>query len=272
MNQQTKNYLLSFIFIIIVASVLYFASTKMEKKTFDWNNKKAPSISAFSGKFGSLEQYISDSVGCSVFEAEPGTPPYAGIGMDLRDGMLCVAEISPDKDFIFYVHADPVTSDPLGLEYSERGNESNPRYVELKNTEGVGIEHPLDRDFITFVDVNFDGHNDILVTQATGATGNVAYLAFLFDKKTSDFSYAEEFSLMNIVPDPKTKTLRSFATMGAAGMEYAVYLYRVESNKPILIEEVIQKRANPDATSFEKITRKLVKGSLQQVSSEIINL
>lgn len=272
MNQQTKNYLLSFIFILIVAALLYFASTKMEKRTFDWKNKKVSTVSTFSGKFGSLEQYISDKVGCSVFEAAPGSSAYAGIGIDLREGMLCVAEISPQKEFIFYVHTDSETSDPLGLEYSERGNESNPRYIELKNAEGVGIEHPLDRDFITFVDVNFDGHNDILVTQSTGATGNVAYLTFLFDQKTSDFSYAEDFSLMNIVPDPKTKTLRSFATMGAAGMEYALYLYLVEEGKPILIEEVVQKRANQEATAFEKITRKLVKGSLQQVSAEIIDL
>jgi len=196
---------------------------------------------------------------------------YEGVGMDLRDGVLCVSPISPNQDFVFYVNTDPKTGDPLGVEYSERGNESNSRYVELKTVDGKrGIAHPFDKDFIMFMDVNFDGYNDMLVTQDTGATGNVSYLAFLFDPKTSTFALNEDFSLMNIMPDPKTKTLRSFVTMGAAGMEYVSDLYRVENGKPILVEEVEQKRVNPEATSFIKVTRRLVKGVLQQVASETV--
>lgn len=274
-----RNYLYSFLFIVAIASGLYYFSTKIEKKDFGW--KKAyqvpESVLRMKEDFAFSEvadEYGEGLNGCAAFDPAPGSPAYTGYGADLRGGLLCTVEIdSKGSVYFFYLHTDPVTGSPLGIEYALKGKEEASQYISLaegENAEEREIEVPYDQDFIIFEDVNFDGVKDVLVTAFTGATGNRSYMVFTYRKDEHAFLEDADYSaIMNLETDPRTKVIKSVVGMGMAGLSYFSRVYRVDDGKPVLIEEIVQEpKPGSDFSIMQKVTRRLIKGQLVEVARE----
>lgn len=85
---------------------------------------------------------------------------------------------------------------------------------------------PGGRDDFGTVDFNFDGYQDLRLLAMSGATGNRAYLCWLFDPKSGKFSFERSLlDLGNPKPDPKTRTISTRSTGGMAGKVYTEGAY-----------------------------------------------
>ncbi|MFA4954419.1 MAG: hypothetical protein WC641_03855 [Patescibacteria group bacterium] len=103
-------------------------------------------------------------------------------------------------------------------------------------------ESPLDganSSYLNVEDLNFDGYKDLELLSSQGATGNTVFIVWLFNPKLSAFVSNETLSnLMNPVPDPKTKTIKSFSNSSAADWSQQTYAWKDE--RLVLVHEVIQ--------------------------------
>lgn len=109
-----------------------------------------------------------------------------------------------------------------------RGNEEDP----LQALTGYPEPEPPPggRDDFGTADFNFDGYQDLKLLATWGATGNRAYLCWLFDSKTGAFSFERSLlDLGNPTPDPKTRTISTRATGGMAGQVYTKGTYAWKS-------------------------------------------
>lgn len=108
-----------------------------------------------------------------------------------------------------------------------RGDEEDP----LQTLSGFPEAEPPPggRDDFGAIDLNFDGYRDLKLLGTWGATGNRAYLCWLFDPKAGTFSFEPSlFELGNPTPDPAKKTIASRWNGGRAGQVYTegTYVWR----------------------------------------------
>lgn len=77
------------------------------------------------------------------------------------------------------------------------------------------------------VDFNFDGYKDIRFLVNAGATGNTSSMVWFFDADKDKYVPRPEFlDYSNPTPDPKTKTVSTWAKGGMAGLIYFSDSYR----------------------------------------------
>jgi len=83
-----------------------------------------------------------------------------------------------------------------------------------------------DDRLVEFVDVNFDGADDLKVTTSTSAGPNVGFDYWLFDPRTGKFEHSDigdKLSGFDITPDPKTKTIAASGRASCCDWETATY-------------------------------------------------
>ncbi len=93
-----------------------------------------------------------------------------------------------------------------------------------------------------FLDVNFDGYLDIRFVDNIDMAANTSYHYWIFDKQMKKYVFNKSFSevLINELNiDSINHTIQSTCRIGCAGRCESVYVYRVESEKLILVEQSI---------------------------------
>lgn len=118
-------------------------------------------------------------------------------------------------------------------------------------------------------DINFDGHDDIaLRTGNEGAYGSPSYTVYLYQPTPNTFVKnmaltelgSENLGLFDV--DPKTKTLTTFTKSGCCWHQSSVW--KVDSNQPILIEEITEAvDMSAEKPTMLITTRKMVNGQWQ---------
>jgi hypothetical protein len=104
-----------------------------------------------------------------------------------------------------------------------------------------------DTSYARVEDFNFDGYKDFSFISSRGATGNSIYTVWLFNPQLSRFVLNKELSdLMSPVPDPKTKTIRSFSNTSAADWDDQTYIWK--DGRLMLVHEVSQNYEYATAT------------------------
>ena len=129
--------------------------------------------------------------------------------------------------YVFHVYMDPESLIPQRIEISKEGDPSIIQTLTLSVPEPTGIEA---------LDMNFDGYLDIRLLVFRGATGNVGFIHWLFDKEKGIFVSSEELDkLANASPIPETKTLATHWNLGGAGGCYERELYKWENGRLVLV-------------------------------------
>ena len=138
------------------------------------------------------------------------------------------------------------------------------------NSETNKRERKLYDDAFSFIfgDFNFDGHEDLAIcTGRNGGYGGPSYSVYVYDVKSKQF--VENLRLSKLTEggylglffvEPKKSRLVAHSKSGCCYHETEVY--RVVSNKPVLVERVIEEATGSDDTGYVVVvtTRKLVRG------------
>lgn len=91
------------------------------------------------------------------------------------------------------------------------------------------------------VDLNFDGHQDLLLLAWEGATGNRGYSVWIYDPPTGRFVPNRELrGVSNPRPEPECEAVSTFERGGAAGMIFVRDSYRWIDGKAILVRRIHQ--------------------------------
>lgn len=86
-------------------------------------------------------------------------------------------------------------------------------YTRIFYNDNAGM-NPLDVK-VKFMDINFDGYNDVLIGDRQGGWGNEFSTTFLFDKVSQTFKRTPFLDLRNLTIDKKNKLLRTHSYRGA---------------------------------------------------------
>lgn len=118
-----------------------------------------------------------------------------------------------------------------------------------------------------FGDFNFDGKEDLAICNGrNGGYGAPSYNVYLFNSRLNRFVENKKLSELTdgylglFFVDPKKKQLLAFSKSGCCYHE--TELYKVVSNKPVLVETIIEDASGSDNTGYDVLvtTRKLIKG------------
>ena len=138
------------------------------------------------------------------------------------------------------------------------------------NSEIDKRERQLYDDEYSFIfgDFNFDGNEDLAIcTGRNGGYGAPSYSVYVYNVKSKQF--VENLRLTKLTEgaylglffiEPKKSQLVAHSKSGCCYHE--TEFYRVVSNKPVLVERVIEEASGSDDTGYVVVvtTRKLVKG------------
>ena len=144
-----------------------------------------------------------------------------------------------------------------------RGDEEDP----LQSLSGFPEPEPPPggRDDFGAIDLNFDGYLDLRLLAMWGATGNRAYLCWLFDRKTGTFVFEPSLlELGNPTPDPAKKTIATRSNGGMAGQVYTEATYVWESGKLAMIRRERQEW-NEARKAFDRFVEERKDGQLAVV-------
>lgn len=133
-----------------------------------------------------------------------------------------------------------------------RGDEEDP----LQTLSGFPEPEPSreERDDFGAVDFNFDGYLDLRLLAMRGATGNQAYLCWIFDRKTGTFSFEPSLlDLGNPTPDPAKKTIAARSNGGMSGQVYTEGTYAWKGRVLALIHRERQEW-NEARKAFDRYT------------------
>lgn len=87
-------------------------------------------------------------------------------------------------------------------------------------------------------DLNFDGNEDIVLSEIEGAHGNSFTTALIFDSKINIFKHNKSFDLPNLTIDKRKKNLRSKWFSSACGNSKKS-IYQVQQNDSVILFESI---------------------------------
>ena len=132
-------------------------------------------------------------------------------------------------------------------------------------TPPPGFEH------LQVEDINFDGYKDLKIFGWAGATGNVGYSYWLFQKKTGRFVFHEKLSdLCDPEPNQKTKEIISYCKGGMVGQEYTEQTFKwSKKGKLILVREERQEWVD-EKEHFLKTIKIRRRGKLTIISRDIV--
>lgn len=115
---------------------------------------------------------------------------------------------------------------------------------------------------IHIVDYNFDGMEDVALTNGTGSYHMPAYQIYLSSRALHKFVYSKEFSELGyhigLQTDTKRKILTTFDKNGCCW--HITVEYSVVNNKPRKIAEYVEDATIDDPTHVKIITKKLING------------
>lgn len=141
-----------------------------------------------------------------------------------------------------------------------RGREEDP----LQTLSGFPEPEPAPggRDDFGAIDFNFDGYLDLRLLGTSGATGNRAYLCWLFNPKAGTFSFEPSLlELGNPTPDPAKKTITTRSNGGMAGRVYTEAAYVWESGALAMIRRERQ-QWNETRKGFDRFVEERKDGQL----------
>ncbi len=87
-------------------------------------------------------------------------------------------------------------------------------YIRIFYSDDAGM-NPLNVK-VKFMDINFDGYNDVLICDRQGVWGNEFSTTFLYNKASQTFNRTSFLDLRNLTLDKKNKFLRTHSYRGAA--------------------------------------------------------
>lgn len=142
----------------------------------------------------------------------------------------------------------------------------------IQTIEEVEVQSPPpDFEHLQVEDVNFDGFKDLKIFGWAGATGNVGYSYWLFNKKKGVFVFHEKLSdLCDPQPEPKTKEVVSYCKGGMVGQEYTeqTFKWSKKGNLVLVLEET--QTWDDEKEHFIKVVKKRSKGKMRVIEKEII--
>jgi|GEM_PF-6221857 len=153
-----------------------------------------------------------------IFKIHPDLPNFVFI-IPIDSGVL--------RNILIYNSAD--SNLIQNINYSILLNRS-PDIV-LNNKPGYG-NYFFTRDF------NFDGFQDIVLLEEYGATGNISYVVWLYNKSKNIFETDDFFkSIDRPILDERKKQITTYVEYGGFD-EYLERTYKLKNNKFILMYEV----------------------------------
>lgn len=104
--------------------------------------------------------------------------------------------------------------------------------------QGILLERPPGYDFFFTKDYNFDGYKDIALLLEHGATGNMSYRVWLYNKSKNIFETNDFFEdIDSPILDERKKQITTYLEYGGFD-EYYERTYKLKNNKFILMYEV----------------------------------
>ena len=140
-----------------------------------------------------------------------------------RFSITCAA---PDNSRLSVVLSGPIATD------ADTGGTVFDRLVvyrggaKLQEIAAKGEFSAGDDRLAEFVDVNFDGADDLKVMTSTSAGPNVGFDYWLFNPRTGKFEHSDigdKLSGFDITPDPKTKTIAASGRASCCDWETVTY-------------------------------------------------
>lgn len=201
----------------------------------------------------------------SCFGVNP--PSSAGNTVTTRRYCFRLAADAPELAFVVHFDREPTTGQ-LAVRKVEIYEPERDVPRETLLVEGDSFL-PEDFDPLRLEDMNFDGLADLAVTVDMGATGNTQSVYWLYEPSKQRFVRVPELdSLPTLVPDPKTKRLRTHLRGGRLGAVYIRAEYRWHGRTLELVREESQDvdpRAS-DGDVFLRVIRERKGGKLREVA------
>ena len=187
---------------------------------------------------------------------------------DVRGTSTFEGKIHPDLPrYVFHLIGDLESNTFVRIDVSR---ESEPTVIQSLQIPEADRPYRGTRYF-QLEDVNFDGYSDIKLLSFSGATGNGYYYYWLFDRKTDQFVFSQEFSkFCNPILHPETREIETHAVRGKAGMIYIDETFRVIDGRPVLVRRESEDEVDRDGRSFLKVVREVKNGKMKIVSREIV--
>jgi len=144
------------------------------------------------------------------------------------------------------------------------------KLIQSVKTSGKSCSENCER--IMSVDLNFDGYQDIMIRTWAGATGNIGYEVWIFNKLTRQFDYNKTLSdKSNPTPDPKTKIVSTHMRGGHMGFIFTHDKYKYIKGKFVLVESASQGWAQIGGSKYKLITQIYKDGKVLETKTGIID-
>jgi uncharacterized protein (UPF0297 family) len=122
---------------------------------------------------------------------------------------------------------------------------------------------------VSFDDYNFDGFKDLALLTMQG-TSNYQQNIYLYHQAQKQFVLNANFSQIEcLYANPKKKLLYSHVKGGYAGLIFTNKVFKIEKNKPVLIEKIEQELLG-DTQEFLKKVYLPVKGKMTKIVEIIV--
>ena len=150
-------------------------------------------------------------------------------------------------------------------------------YEEGKPDVVQHIQAEFDGDFppdgVRFADANFDGYQDILLFYNAGNTTNEDYAFWLFNPKSRQFVYNDEFTQAvgcNPTINEHDQAIETGGETGCVGMCFEFDTYEVHEGRLLLVERLSQElAAEPTESSppiFVRTLERLQSGKMKVIA------
>jgi len=117
-------------------------------------------------------------------------------------------------------------------------NSIDSKLIQNIPTVGLPYDRPPGYDFFFTKDFNFDGYKDIVLLLEHGATGNISYRVWLYNKSKNIFETNDFFDdIDSPILDERKKQITTYLEYGGFD-EYYTRTYKLKNNKFILMYEV----------------------------------
>jgi hypothetical protein len=125
--------------------------------------------------------------------------------------------------------------------------------------------------FVKMIDINLDGHDDLLLFNNAGATGNIWYDTWLFDTTNNTFAHSEAYSGISALAVTKDyQLIKSYSRQGYCA-ETVCYYKPNGLKAPIPVVEIFTEPDNtPERSICWKITAEMVNGKWKETHRDTL--
>jgi hypothetical protein len=158
---------------------------------------------------------------------------------------------------------------------AQRDTDSSPQVLIGKSISSFGDMTEEEYPGIQFIDLNFDGYQDIKMFNARAANGvNAGYAVYLFGPIDKMFHYSAKFSEILAGTafgiDASKHLIYSEGELGCMGRCWSKETYKVAGDSLILIKRISQGQNSEHPGEFVLTVEELVSGKLAVVSKKIV--